>query len=107
MIVVTVNEAGEIIIKLASYIGAVSVICTTLGLIVNRLLKPVRKELRREDVRSCRMFLVSFLCDIENGIEKDEVQWQLAHEIYDHYTNVLKENSYIHDKWERVVNKAD
>ena len=53
------------------------------------------------------MFLVGFLCDVENGIEKDEVQWQLAHEIYDHYSNTLKENSYIHDKWERVVNKSD
>ncbi len=103
----TVSEVGEIITKVAAFIGAVGVICTTLGLIVNRLLKPIRDDLRREDVRSCRMFLVDFLCDIETGIEKDEVQWQLAHEIYDHYINELKENSYIHDKWERVVNKND
>lgn len=103
----TVNEVGQIIITTASFIGAVGVICTALGVIVNWLLKPIRKDLRREDVRSCRMFLVGFLCDLENGIEKNEVEWQLAHEIYDHYTNELKENSYVHDKWERVVNKSE
>ena len=103
----TVNEVGELIIKTASFIGAVGVICAALGVMLNRLLKPIRDDLRREDVRSCRMFLVGFLCDLENGTDKNEVEWQLAHEIYDHYTNDLKENSYVHDKWERVVNKAD
>lgn len=103
----TVNELGQSIITAASFIGALGVICSAFGFIVNALLKPIRKELRREDVRSCRMFLVSFLCDVENGIAKDEVQWQLAHEIYDHYSNGLNENSYIHDKWERVVNNSD
>lgn len=103
----TISEAGQIIITTASFIGAVGVICTALGVVVSWLLKPIRKDLRREDVRSCRMFLVGFLCDLENGIEKNEVEWQLAHEIYDHYTNELKENSYVHDKWERVVNKSE
>ena len=103
----TVNEVGQFVTTIASFIGALGVICTAFGMIVNWLLKPIRKELKREDVRSCRMFLVGFLCDVENNIEKDEVQWQLAHEIYDHYTNELKENSYIHDKWERVVNSKE
>lgn len=103
----TVNEVGQLVITAASFIGALGVICTAFGVIVNWLLKPIRKELKREDVRSCRMFLVGFLCDVEKGIEKDEVQWQLAHEIYDHYTNELNENSYIHDKWERVVNNKE
>ena len=103
----TVTELGQFIITAASFLGALGVICTSFGLVVNWLLKPIRKELKREDVRSCRMFLVGFLCDVENGIEKDEVQWQLAHEIYDHYVNDLKENSYIHDKWERVVNNSN
>jgi hypothetical protein len=53
------------------------------------------------------MFLVGFLCDVENGIVKDEVQWKLAHEIYDHYTKELNENSYVHDKWERIVNHSE
>ena len=103
----TVSELGQFIITVAAFLGALSVIGTAFGFVVNLMLKPIRKDLKREDVRSCRMFLVGFLCDVENGIEKDEVQWQLAHEIYDHYTNELKENSYVHDKWERVVNNKE
>ena len=103
----TVNDVSQFIITVASFIGALGVICTAFGLVVKWLLKPITKELKREDVRSCRMFLVDFLCDVENGIEKDEVQWQLAHEIYDHYKDDLNENSYVHDKWERVVNNSE
>lgn len=99
----TVSELGQFVITAGTFLGALGVIYTSFGLIVKWLLKPIRKELRREDVRSCRMFLVSFLCDVENGVSKDEAQWQLAHEIYDHYSKELKENSYVHDKWERVV----
>jgi hypothetical protein len=104
---VTVNEVSQFVITAASFIGALGVICTTFGLIVKWLLKPIYKSLKTEDVRSCRMFLVDFLCDVENGITKDEVQWKLAHEIYDHYCNDLNENSYVHDKWERVVNNSN
>ena len=103
----TVNEIKQIIITTASFIGALSVICTALGFIMKKLLQPIRDELKKEDIRSCRMFLVDFLCDVENGNAKDEVQWKLAHEIYDHYTNELNQNSYVHDKWERVVTKTD
>ena len=39
----------------------------------------------------------------ENGVLKDEVQWKFAHDVYDHYINELKENSYVKDKWERVI----
>lgn len=100
----TVSELMSVVITAGSFLGALAVIGTTFGFIVKWMLKPMYKELRREDVRSCRMFLVGFLCDIEKGIEKDEVEWKLAYEIYDHYSNELQENSYVHDKWERVVN---
>ena len=102
-----VGELGEYIVTIAGVLGALSVIGTAFGFVVRHLLKPIRLELRREDIRSCRMFLVGFLCDVENGIVKDEVQWKLAHEIYDHYTKELNENSYVHDKWERIVNHSE
>ena len=103
----TVSELGQYIVTIGSILAALGAIGTAFGLVVSYLLKPIRKELRREDIRSCRMFLVGFLCDVEKGVYKDEVEWKLAHEIYDHYTKELKENSYVHDKWERVVNNNE
>lgn len=93
----TVKELCSALIFLGSLITAVSIISAFLNNALKKLFRPL-------DVRDCRVFLVNFLCDLEQGIEKDEAQWQLAHEIYDHYTIDLKENSYVHDKWERVVN---
>ena len=55
------------------------------------------------DVKECRRFIIDFLIDIENGKQKNEVQWKFAHDVYDHYTLELKENSYVKDFWERVV----
>lgn len=93
----TVKDLCTALIFLASLITAIGVISAFLNKALKKLFRPL-------DVRDCRVFLVDFLCDLEHGVEKDEAQWQLAHEIYDHYTLVLKENSYVHDKWERVVN---
>ena len=57
------------------------------------------------DTNQCRNFLVTYLNDIEQGEKKDEVVTTRAYEIFDHYTNDLKKNSYIKDKWNKVMKK--
>lgn len=64
--------------------------------------KTIHKHLDELDKNQCKAILVEFLCDIENGIKKDEVQIKLAYDVYDRYTKVLNCNSYIHDKWEKL-----
>ena len=97
----------ELIIRIASFLGAVATIC---GFIVSWLdkklksiLVPIQNQINKMDVKECRRFLIDFLVDVEKGIQKDQVQWKFAHDVYDHYANELKENSYVKDKWERVV----
>ncbi len=98
-----VSDLISKIILIGSLITALSVIIGVFTVAMNFVLKPIKRDLRKNDVRQCRIFLVGFLCDVEQGVDKDEVQWKLAHEIYDHYEKDLKENSYVHDKWDRVV----
>ena len=95
------------IIHIATVLGAVATIC---GFIVrwldkklNDIINPLKTQIHKMDVKECRRFLIDFLIDVEKGIEKDEVQWKFAHDVFDHYINDLKENSYVKDKWERVV----
>lgn len=97
----------ELLLYLASVVGAVSTIS---GFIIKWLdkrlksiLEPMKSQIHKMDVKECRRFLIDFLVDVEHGIEKDEVQWKFAHDVYDHYINELKENSYVKDKWERVI----
>lgn len=110
-----------LVISIATFLGAISTIVAFVKqfkssvdkVIDNRFkeaLKPLNSELtaieRRTDKideNQCRNFLVDFLADVEAGIEKDEIQIKRAYEVYEHYTKDLHKNSYIHDKWERLM----
>lgn len=81
---------------------------------LNESLKPLNdksddtnKYIKKIDKNECMNFLVNFLADIENGIEKDDVQTKRACEVYDHYVKDLQGNSYIHDKWTRLMIEGD
>jgi len=67
------------------------------------MIEPLKTQIHKMDVKECRRFLIDFLIDVENTAYKDAVQWKFAHDVYDHYIKDLKENSYVKDKWERVV----
>ena len=95
------------IIHIATILGSVTAI---MGIVIKwldkhlkEMLEPMQKQIHKMDVKECRRFLIDFLLDVEHNVEKDEVQWNFAHDVYDHYINELKENSYVKDKWERVV----
>jgi len=87
----------------ASFITAITVICAFLKTILDNAFKPIYKKIDKLDENQCKNYLVTFLKAKEKGEKMDEVEEQRAHEVYDHYTNDLKKNSYIHTKWEKVM----
>ena len=48
------------------------------------------------------MILVNFINDVELGNEKSQIQKQNAYELYDRYKE-LGGNSYVHDRWEKLI----
>ena len=98
---------SDIIIYTSTFIGAVGAIVVFLkkflSNIISSELEPLKGQIHKMDVKECRRFLIDFLVDIESGCEKNEVQWKFAHDVYDHYTKDLNENSYVKDFWERVM----
>lgn len=74
-------------------------------------LEAIEERQRARDIEHCRIELNSFLNKVKYHREEiDQQEWQLYYAIYDRYTNTLHQNSYIHNKWERIVdgkNKAD
>lgn len=100
------STIAQIIITAGGVLSALAVISAALLKIINKnFVDPILKKFDQKDTLDCKRYLVDFLNDVEHGVEKDEEQWQLAHETYDHYINDLNENSYVHDKWERVTKK--
>lgn len=62
-----------------------------------------KKDVRKLDKNQCMNYLVEFIEDSKNEIPKDEIQKKRASEVFDHYTQDLHGNSYIHDGWGKYV----
>lgn len=102
--------------EIGAFLGLIAGIITSGGVIIHFTQKELKKVLKNElnpistqikdlDVSQCKNFLVRFLADVEQGNELDKVEIERAYEIYDHYINDLKQNSYIHNRWESLLDK--
>lgn len=102
--------------EIGAFLGLIAGIITSGGVIIHFTQKELKKVLKNElnpistqikdlDVSQCKNFLVRFLADVEQGNELDKVEIERAYEIYDHYSNDLKQNSYIHNRWESLLDK--
>lgn len=100
---ITLGQILGVLTFLVSFIGALSYLSNVLKKQVNKTLKPIQDSIKELDVSQCKNFLVRFLADIEQGNEIDEVERERAYEIYDHYTNDLNQNSYIHKRWTELM----
>ena len=111
---VTIGQTIDFTLLIGSLISAVTVIVVSVNKVMDRQFKKrfepvtdeiinIKNDLKIMDIGQCKNFLVRFLKDKENGIELDPVEEQRAYETYDHYKNDLGQNSYIHDKWEKLM----
>ena len=113
---ITIGQIGAflgIIVSFSGSIGAIILLVQKLfkkGLknelkpIINQI-DVINTNIQTLDVSQCKNFLVRFLADIEQGNDLDEVEKERAYEIYDHYINDLKQNSYIHKRWEELMER--
>lgn len=99
---ITLGEIFNVLKFIVEFVGIVGTILIGFKKIINKQLEPINKKIIKIDENQCRNFLVDFLADIDKGIKKDDVQIKRAYEVYEHYTNELHKNSYIHDKWEKA-----
>lgn len=97
------EELLKLIGVIATTITSITVICVFLRKVIMKGFEPIYKKIDNLDESQCKNFLVTFLKSVEKGEKMDEVEIQRAYEVYDHYTNDLKKNSYIHDKWQKLM----
>lgn len=106
---ITIGQISAFLGILAGIITSGSIIIVfiqkSLEKVLKNELKPISSQIKDLDVSQCKNFLVRFLADVEQGNELDKVELERAYEIYDHYVNDLKQNSYIHNRWESLLDK--
>ena len=109
--------------QIGAFLGLIAGIITSGGVIIALMQKVLKKTIKNElepmsiqigkisddvktlDTNQCKNFLVRFLADVEQNNPIDEVEKERAYEVYDHYTNDLKQNSYIHKRWNELMEK--
>lgn len=64
-----------------------------------------KKEMLEHTLDADKTYLINFLSELENGIEKSDVQIKRAYEVYERYSK-NGGNSYVHDKWEECKQKG-
>ena len=102
---ITIGQIGAFLTFLVGFISAVIYLSNLLKKVLIKALKPINESIKELDISQCKNFLVRFLADIEQNNPIDEVEKERAYEIYDHYTNDLKQNSYIHKRWQELMEK--
>ena len=100
---ITLGQISNALAWIVAFGGSITAIIVALKKIIEKQLSPINHKIEKIDINQCRNYLVEFLADIENGVKKDEAQIKRAHEVYDHYKKDLDGNSYIGDKWERLM----
>lgn len=70
---------------------------------INQKIDGLSKDVKIVDINQCKDVVISYISALEQGKEIDPVFEERAFEAMDRYTNVLKQNSYIHKRWVDVV----
>ena len=100
---ISIGQTIDFTILIGSLIGAVTAIVVAVNKLMKKLLDPINQNIKSLDASQCKNFLVRFLADVENGEKLDEAEIERACETYDHYKNDLGQNSYIHRRWQQLM----
>lgn len=90
----------KILNKLAELLA--NSLLTVLNEKLDKMKEDIQKDIKKVDEECTKNFLVSFLKDVERGEPIDDVERERFYEAYDHYSNDLHLNSYIHKKVEKL-----
>lgn len=124
---ITLGQIYSILLFLGGFIGAVILIMQYVKKALDKVIKPyqdsnnakiddlskkvdekiacLEKEIHEVGSDGCKNYLCQFLANIETGQKMQEIEIQRAHDAMDNYTNKYHANSYIHDKWEKLMER--
>lgn len=104
---ITLGQIANTLAFIVALVGSMSALLIGIKKIFSKQLEPINTTIKHLDINQCKNYLVRFLADVENKEKLDSVEIERAYEVYDHYTKDLNGNSYIHDKWERLMKGRD
>lgn len=83
-------------------VGATITIVKSVQKVIKSAFEPVEKQIEKVDKNATMNYLVARLDEIDKGTKLDGVSKKRFYEEYEHYTQDLKGNTYIHEEFERL-----
>lgn len=113
---ISLGQVLAILTFLSVLIGTITSLIAFSKSFISKLLKPINEKIEQLqevsmksrnniELELIKMILVNFMSDIEQGNDKSQIQKQNAYELYDRY-QALGGNSYIHDRWEKLIKEG-
>ena len=72
---------------------------------INEKIDSLKDDIKILDANQCKDVITSYISALEQNNHIDAIFEERAYEAMDRYTNVFHQNSYIHKRWEEVVDK--
>ncbi len=73
------------------------------GDLINQKIDGLKNDIKLLDINQCKDVIINYISALEQNRSIDSSFEERAYEAMDRYTNVLHQNSYIHKRWEEVV----
>lgn len=102
---ITIGQVATTLAFLVGLIGSIKYIFDLFNKKVDNTLNPLVKKIDDLELQSIKTDLTNFISDVEHEVPKSQIQKLNAHELYDRY-NELGGNSYIHEHWEKLIDKG-
>lgn len=99
---VTLQQVWDFMAWFIGFGGATMAIVKAVKTAIEKGFKPINEKIDRVDKNATMNYIVSQMHEIENGTKLDGVSKMRFYEQYQHYTEDLHGNTYIHDEFERL-----
>lgn len=97
---VTLGEIAKALAFIVALIGSIAYLKKTLISALNKLLEPIKKEIKENNLSNTKTNLINFM-ELADKKTISSEQKLISYELYDDYCR-HGGNSYVHDKWEKL-----
>lgn len=97
---ITLGEIAKALAFIVALIGSITYLKKTLVSALNKLLEPIKKEIKENNLSNTKTNLINFM-ELADKKTISSEQKLISYELYDDYCR-HGGNSYVHDKWEKL-----
>ena len=97
---ITLGQIAKVLAFIVALIGSIAYLKKALISAFNKLLEPIKKEIKKNNLSNTKTNLINFM-ELADKKEISSEQKLISYELYDDYCQ-HGGNSFVHDKWEKL-----